>query len=112
MFKYILINSSLRKRVHDISLGPTLGARIYGIIWGRGGRESKQTWWKVGNISAGLKQKKAQNSKTEGGIERKKQEDLKSGKPKMWNHTKVKQLTGTSPNYTIYKELFKNVLNL
>ena len=30
----------------------------------------------------------------------------------MWNYTKVKQLTGTSPNYTIYKELFKNVLNL
>ena len=30
----------------------------------------------------------------------------------MWNYIKVKQLTRTSPNYTIYKELIKNVLNL
>ena len=30
----------------------------------------------------------------------------------MWNYTNVDQLTRTSPNYTIYKELFINFLNL
>ena len=56
-------NSSLQKRV--IAWDPNC-ARIYGIIWGGGGRECKQTWRKAKwNVSAELKQLKIAKRKVE-----------------------------------------------
>ena len=89
VFKYIWITSEKSY----IGLGPTLGARIYGIIWGQGGREYKQIWWKVVNISAGLK-KKLKIAK------RKVELKEKTGKSEIWLTKDVELYQSKTTNFT------------